>query len=241
MIIGRLTAQAGKSRLRFNSEYQHRCEGTPLTTDGPGCHTRGADWIGLGNNTAPTQMSPEATSTAARGTSTCRSTSTRARGRWRRPTSCCSKRASSLFRYQPIFGHPPPDGITNLIPVTEQSNAINPATASLRAGRELPLPRRRVVGPGIGQEQRHRRVDGLRHGRPQLKIRLPVAPSGPAGRRPGQPDAARVPLEPGVPNAVSYYLPEMGRRTITYNTGLYPQDTWTRTASRCRARCAMTA
>ena len=34
----------------------------------------------------------------------------------------------SLFRYQPIFGHPPPDGITNLIPVTEQSNAINAAT-----------------------------------------------------------------------------------------------------------------
>ena len=32
------------------------------------------------------------------------------------------------FRYNPIFGHPPPDGITNLIPVTEQSNAINPAT-----------------------------------------------------------------------------------------------------------------
>ena len=31
------------------------------------------------------------------------------------------------FRYKPIFGHPPPDGITNLIPVTEQSNAINPA------------------------------------------------------------------------------------------------------------------
>ena len=31
----------------------------------------------------------------------------------------------------------------------------------------------------------------------------------------------------GVPNAVSYYLPEMGRRTITYNTGAYVQDTWT--------------
>jgi len=47
MIIGRLTAQAGSSRFRFNSEYQHRCEGTPLTAAGQGCHSRGADWIGL--------------------------------------------------------------------------------------------------------------------------------------------------------------------------------------------------
>ncbi len=67
MIIGRMTAQAGKSRLTFNSEYQHRCEGTPLKVDAQGCHNRGSDWIGLGNNAAPTQMSPEATSTAARG------------------------------------------------------------------------------------------------------------------------------------------------------------------------------
>src|SRR5262245_2744662 len=50
MIIGRLTAQLGKHRIRFNSEYQHRCEGTPLKVDTPGCHNRGEDWIGLGNN-----------------------------------------------------------------------------------------------------------------------------------------------------------------------------------------------
>ena len=49
MIIGRLTGQFGKNRIRYYSEYQHRCEGTPLTLDGSGCHNRGADWIGLGN------------------------------------------------------------------------------------------------------------------------------------------------------------------------------------------------
>src|SRR5205814_1728530 len=31
----------------------------------------------------------------------------------------------------------------------------------------------------------------------------------------------------GVPNAVSYYLPEMGRRTNTFTNGLFVQDTWT--------------
>ena len=30
MVIGRLTGQFGQHRIRVNSEYQHRCEGTPL-------------------------------------------------------------------------------------------------------------------------------------------------------------------------------------------------------------------
>ena len=67
MIIGRLTAQAGKSRFQFNSEYQHRCEGTPLTVDTPGLPQprRGLDRPRQQRGAA--QMSPEATSTAGRG------------------------------------------------------------------------------------------------------------------------------------------------------------------------------
>ena len=30
----------------------------------------------------------------------------------------------TIFRYNPAFGNPPPDGITDLIPVTEQSTAL---------------------------------------------------------------------------------------------------------------------
>ena len=67
MIVGRLTGQIAKSRLQFNSEYQKRCEGTPLKVGSKGCHERGDDWIGLGNSLPPTPQSPEATSTAARG------------------------------------------------------------------------------------------------------------------------------------------------------------------------------
>ena len=74
MVIGRLTGQFGKSRIRFNSEYQARCEGTPLKVETEGCHKRGDDWVGLGNNQAPTQMSPEATRPRDAATSTCRST-----------------------------------------------------------------------------------------------------------------------------------------------------------------------
>src|SRR5688500_9214027 len=38
MVIGRMTGQIGAHRLRFNSEYQHRCEGTPLRVETDGCH-----------------------------------------------------------------------------------------------------------------------------------------------------------------------------------------------------------
>ena len=68
MIIGRLTGQFGKNRIRFNSEYQHRCEGTPLTRRTAAAATAAAP-TGSGSVTtrarATPQMSPEATSTAA--------------------------------------------------------------------------------------------------------------------------------------------------------------------------------
>ncbi len=67
MIIGRVTGQFGQHRILVNSEYQHRCEGTPLRVDTSGCHNRSDSWIGLGNNLGAIQMSPEATSTAGRG------------------------------------------------------------------------------------------------------------------------------------------------------------------------------
>src|SRR5215831_8016951 len=132
MIIGRLTSQLGKSRVQFNSEYQHRCEGTPLKTTTPGCHNRGDDWIGLGNNQVipgiQPAMSPEATSTAARGYFDAPYYINQ--GSWTMPVTnkLLLEAGYTAFRYNPLFGFPPPDGITNLIPVTELSNAINPAT-----------------------------------------------------------------------------------------------------------------
>ncbi len=127
MIIGRLTGQVGKSRFSYNSEYQHRCEGTPLTIEASGCHNRGEDWIGLGNNVAPFQ-SPEATSTATRGYFDVPFYVNQPF--WTMPVNnkLLLEAGYTAFRYNPIFGFPPPDGVTNLIPVTEQSNAINPAT-----------------------------------------------------------------------------------------------------------------
>ena len=228
MFIGRLTGQIGRNRITFSSEYQHRCEGTPLNVDTQGCHNRGADWIGLGNNAAPFQ-SPEATSTAARGYFDAPFYVNQPL--WTMPVSnkLLLEAGYTAFRYNPIFGFPPPDGITDLIPVTEQSNAVNPATGQ----RFAPQPNYayRAVeswGWAVGKTDGWRASASYVTGAHSVKIgyqgnRLDqldqtIANDGQLGYRFNQ----------GVPNAVSYYLPDFGRRTITKLQGIFIQDSWTR-------------
>lgn len=228
MIIGRVTGQAGRHRIRFNSEYQHRCEGTPLKVETNGCHNRGEDWIGLGNNQTPFQ-SPEATSTAARGYFDVPFYLNQVS--WTMPVTArlLLEAGYTPFRYNPIFGHPAPDGITNLIPVTEQSNAINPATGQ-RYAPQATYTYRGVQSWGwaVGKTDGWQATMSYVTGAHNMKI-------GYQGNRLDQLDqtiANQTQLayrfNQGVPNAVSYWLPDFGRRTITSLHGFFGQDSWTR-------------
>jgi hypothetical protein len=228
MIIGRMMGQMGKHRVRFNSEYQKRCEGTPLTVAGEGCHNRGDDWIGLGNNAAPFQ-SPEATSTAARGYFDVPFYLNQVSWTMTATPKLLIEAGYTPFRYNPIFGHPPPDGITNLIPVTEQSNLTNPATG---------LPYAPVAnytyrgvqqwGWAVGKTDGWQATASYVTGAHNMKL-------GYQGNRLDQLDQTianqtllSYRFSQGVPNAVSYWLPDFGRRTITSLHGFFAQDTWTR-------------
>jgi len=193
MMIGRLTAQAGKSRFQFNEEYQHRCEGTPLTTAGQGCHNRGDDWVGLGTAT----QSPEATSTAANGYFDVPYWLTQ--GTWNMPMTnkILLDAGYTAFRYNPLFGFPAPDGDTSNIMVTEQSTAINPATGIQYAPCELPVSFARLVGLGCRQDGRLQHVDVVRHRFTQHEGWLPGLPSGPARPDAHQLGAAGVSLQCG--------------------------------------------
>jgi len=228
MFIGRVTAQAGKSRFSFNSEYQKRCEGTPLKVETSGCHNRGEDWIGLGNNSVPFQ-SPEATSTAARGYFDVPFYVNQAN--WTMPVSgkLLLEAGYTPFRYNPIFGHPPPDGITNLIAVSEQSNVVNPATGLRYAPQPNYLYRAvESWGWAVGKTDGWFATASYVTGAHSMKM-------GYQGNRLDQLDQT-ISNEPqlsyrfnqGVPNAVSYRLPDFGRRTITSLAGLFIQDSWTR-------------
>src|SRR5688572_25545648 len=227
MMIGRMTGQFERHRIRFNSEYQHRCEGTPLRVETQGCHNRGEDWIGLGNNTG-TQMSPEATSTAGRGYFDVPFYINQIG--WTMPATNKQllEAGFTAFRYQPIFGHPSPDGITNLIPVTEQSNAINPGTG---------LPYAPVSNYRYRSVESWGPAHGKTNGITASAAYVTGAHSSKVGYQYNQLDLLdkTVPNDTqlgyrfnrGVPNAVSYYLPGFGRRTLTQLHGFFAQNSWT--------------
>jgi hypothetical protein len=228
MFIGRVTGQFGKNRIRFTSEYQARCEGTPLKVDTSGCHNRGEDWIGLGNNQGGTQMSPEATSTAARGYFDVPFKINQIG--WTMPATnkLLFEAGFQPYRFEPIFGQPSPDGITGLIPVTEQSNAVNPAT-------NLPYApvanyRYRAVeswGPAHAATDDAMASVSYVTGAHSAKIGYQLRRLDLQDKDVANQTQLGYRFNRGVPNAVSYYLPDFGRRTITFNNSIFVQDSWT--------------
>ncbi|HXH24237.1 MAG TPA: TonB-dependent receptor [Vicinamibacterales bacterium] len=227
MIIGRVTGQFGAHRVRINSEYQHRCEGTPLRVETDGCHDRGEDWIGLGNNIG-LQMSPEATSTAARGYFDVPFYINQGTWTWTATNRLLVEAGDNAFRYQPIFGQPPPDGITNLIPVTEQSNAINPATGQPYA--PVANYRYRAVqawGPAQASTDDVQATASYVTGAHSAKIGYQYRRLDMLDKDVANQTQLGYRFNRGVPNAVSYYLPDFGRRTITQQHGFFVQDSWT--------------
>jgi hypothetical protein len=227
MIIGRFTGQLGHNRVRYNSEYQHRCEGTPLNVGTKGCHSRGADWVGLGNNVAPFQ-SPEATSTATRGYFDVPFYLNQPSWTWTASDRLLFEAGYTAFRYNPIFGQPAPDGITDLVPVTEQANTINPATG-LPFAPQTNYTYRGIQNWGwaVGKTDGWQATASYVTGAHNVKV-------GYQGNRLDQLDQTianqtllAYRFNEGVANAVSYWLPDFGRRTITSLQGAFVQDTWT--------------
>src|SRR3954470_16697293 len=225
MMIGRLTAQAGKSRFQFNEEYQKRCEGTPLTVGSAGCHKRGDDWIGLGTTT----QSPEATSTAANGYFDVPYWLTQ--GSWNMPMTnkILLDATYTGFRYNPLFGFPAPDGDTSNIMAIEQSTTINPATG-IQYAPTANYQYRSLDSWGwaVGKTDGYTGSMSYVTGAHSMKV-------GYQGYRQDQLDQTLTnasqlayKFNQGTPIGVIYRLPDFGNRTLTVLNGFYAQDSWTR-------------
>ena len=95
------------------------------------------DWVGLG----ATNQSPESTGTA--GTGYFEWPFHLTQGQWTMPMTnkLLLEGNLTIFRYNPAFGFPPPDGITNLIPVQEQSTDLR-CVGTAPGGRPRPRPGR---------------------------------------------------------------------------------------------------
>ena len=123
MYIGRLTAQVTqKNRVTFSHEYQLRCEGAPLKVETDGCHTRSANWI----------PGTKATTSPEAATNYFDFPYYLTQGTWSAPMTnrLLLEAGVSRFSYYHAGGpgQVPPDGIFDLISVTEQSTAVDPIT-----------------------------------------------------------------------------------------------------------------
>ena len=225
MLISRFSGQAGRSRLTFNYEYQRRCEGTPLRVETEGCHNRGADWVGLGTTT----QSPESTGTAGRGYFEW--PFHLSQGQWTMPVSnqLLLDASLTLFSYNPAFGFPPPDGITDLIPVTEQSSAVNPATGIQYAPRSN-YTYRALNQWGYAEGKTKSTTAGASYVTGSHNVRVGYQYYW--LRQLDQTIAAEPQLayrfNRGVPNQVTFRLPEWSRNSITQLHGIFVQDQYTR-------------
>jgi len=122
----RLTQQVTpRNRVSFSQENQYRCQGSTLTENGKGCRTRSGDWIAIGNATNSPEAFPGYHDLPYYVT----------QATWSSPVSSrmLLDAGFSRFAYRFAgFGQVPPDGLTDLIPVTEQSTIYGLANFSYR-------------------------------------------------------------------------------------------------------------
>jgi hypothetical protein len=225
MIIGRLTAQVTpKNRIQFNHEYQTRCEGSPLRVETPGCHTRDADWIGLGS----ANQSPEAATTGGYFDFPYYVT----QALWTSPVTSKLLFEAGLTRFSYYHaggpGQPAPDADLSLISVTEQSAAVNAATGIQYA------PRTNYVYRGIatyqsnyGNPNNWRASASYVTGAHNMKVGY----QGSHLRADSQfisPVDVSYRFNQGVPNQFTFRIPNWRQSDRTRTASLYAQDTWTR-------------
>ncbi|HEU4687256.1 MAG TPA: hypothetical protein VFS23_02790, partial [Vicinamibacterales bacterium] len=222
--VGRFTAQASeKHRVSFNYEYQRRCEGSPLTLQGDGCNSRDTEWIAAGTATTSPEANPNYFgNTPYHVTQVI----------WSAPMTSRLLLEAGFTRFMfrgGTTGRVPPDGIFDLISVTEQSTAINPATGLQYAPRANFVYRAvATANPNYANPNNWRASASYVTGSHALKVGYQGAyirvnnwflvPESQLSYRFNQ----------GVPNQFTFRLPEWHQADRTSTAALYAQDSWTR-------------
>jgi hypothetical protein len=130
IVAGRLTAQVTpRNRVTFSHDYQRRCGGSTLKTDGDGCRQAGGDWIASGRTFGADTVSPE----TFPGYHDFPYNTTQAT--YSAPVSSRTLIEAGLSRFTygyARFGMAAPDGLMDLIPVTEQTGIYGRPNFSYR-------------------------------------------------------------------------------------------------------------
>src|SRR6185436_3175808 len=111
----RLTSQlTSRNRVSFSHEHQHRCSGSSISPGGDGCRSAESNWVGVGTLTSSPESFPGYHDFPYNVT----------QATWQSPVTSKLLLEAGYSRFQYLwagFGIVPKDGLTNLIPVTEQS------------------------------------------------------------------------------------------------------------------------
>ena len=225
--IARITAQlSSKHRLTYNHEYQRRCEGSTLRieTDN-GCNRRGADWVAVGAGNA--LVSPEASNLYFGNLPYHVNQAV-----WTAPITNKILLEAGFTRFMfrgGTTGRPAPDGITDLIQVTEQSTAINPATG-LRYAPRANYVYRGVANynPNYANPNSWRASASYVTGSHEMKVGYQGAYIRVKNWQFVSESQLNYRFNQGVPNQITFRLPEFHLSDRTSTAALYIQDKWTR-------------
>jgi hypothetical protein len=219
----RLTGQATpRNRVTFYQEYQRRCSGSALSSDAEACRAAGSGWVGQGRVFGANTGSPESWP----GYHDFPYEVTQAT--WTSPISSriLLEAGFSRFHYgYARFGMAPPDGLVDLIPVTELSGIYGRPNLTYRG---IYDPLDFAYNDNNATPYTWRAAAAYVTGTHNVKVGYQgsyfISNNGRVPNR----TQLRYTFNNRVPNGVGYYLtPRWEQSDRTQTLSLFAQDQWT--------------
>ncbi|MEP7305822.1 MAG: TonB-dependent receptor [Acidobacteriota bacterium] len=220
---GRLTAQISpRNRVTFSHDYQHRCSGSSLTGNGAGCRQAGSDWVGSGRTFGADTVSPE----SFPGYHDFPYNTTQLTYSAPINSRLLLEAGFSRFAYDYArFGMAAPDGLMNLIPVTEQSGIYGRPQFTYRGVFD---PLDFGFNDNKALQSAWRAALSYVTGAHNLKVGYQGYFSAVHNGRVPNNTQLRYTFNNQVPISVSYFLaPRWDQHDRTETFGMFAQDQWT--------------
>src|SRR6266850_4086234 len=217
----RFTSQlTPRNRITFSQEHQHRCSGSTITSSGDGCRTRESDWVGIGNTTSAPESFPGYHDLPYYVT----------QATWTSPVTNKLLLEAGYSRFQYLwagFGEVPPDGLSSLIPVTEQAPIYGTGLANY-SYRGLYDPLGFAFADNDANPTNWRATASYVTGAHSMKAGYQGSYQKSLQGRVANSTQMRYTFNNGVPNGFGYYIAprwEVNDRTETHS--FFAQDQWT--------------
>jgi hypothetical protein len=208
-----------RNRVSFSQENQYRCQGTTLTENGDGCRKRGSDWIGIGTTTSSPESYPGYHDLPYYVT----------QATWSSPLSSRMLLDAGLSRFHyrfAGFGQVPPDGLTDLIPVTEQTTIYGLANFNYRG---LYDPAGHAFADNDATSLQWRASAAYVSGAHNFKVGYMGSSLRQTSGRVANDSQLRYTFNNKVPISYGYFIaPRWDTTDRTMTTALFAQDQWTR-------------